>query len=122
MIPVPRDLRPGRSWHASASCNGTDSDLWILDAPDQRKPIPRLCQACPVELDCHREALLDIIEGLTGADLAIRAGRRPEQLAKDARRWRRTLALALIEQGETIVATAEIIGVSVRTIQRWVAA
>ncbi|HUG84767.1 MAG TPA: WhiB family transcriptional regulator [Euzebya sp.] len=116
-----QDLRPNPRWRADAACAGTDPDMWVHDT-ELANPVPAVCGVCPVRAACHADALVDIIEGQVGADVIIRGGRLPVDLVRDARRWRPAAAVLLVDAGTHPTSAAAQLGVTVRSVQRWVAA
>ena len=113
------------NWQVRAACRGVDPELFFPEPSDE--PLVRtqvaaakaVCRRCPVRQRCLAEALERIPYGIAGgltagerrrarAAQGLGAGRRP--------RWR-----VLLEAGSSLAEVARECGVSVRTVERWVA-
>ncbi len=42
---------------AALPCHGENPDLWFAERPDQLTRAQRLCQGCPIRLECFTTAL-----------------------------------------------------------------
>jgi len=116
-------------WQVHAACRGGDPELFFPEVPTEPSGEPlvaaqvaaakAVCRRCPVRARCLAEALERLPHGIAGgltagerrrvrAARGLGAGRRP--------RWR-----VLLEGGSPPAEVARECGVSVRTVERWLA-
>ena len=125
------------NWRVQAACRGIDPELFFPDSsteslsesPNGETGEPRVaaqtaaakavCRGCPVRQRCLAEALARIPYGVAGG---LTAGeRRRARAAQGLGTGRRPRWRVLLEGGSSVVEVARECGVSVRTVERWVA-
>ncbi|MFL6115532.1 MAG: WhiB family transcriptional regulator [Catenulispora sp.] len=120
-------------WRVRAVCRSVDPELFFPDtacepsdgSPDealvaaQVAAAKAVCRGCPVRQRCLAEALERIPYGIAGG---LTAGeRRRARAARGLGAARRPRWRVLLEGGSSVVEVARECGVSVRTVERWVA-
>lgn len=114
-------VRPPGRWAQSGLCD--DLDLFFSDDKVEQDAACALCAVCPVQSQCLRAALADVLEGLAGADeFGIRAGFRPDELRTGLRGLvREGLIGELLDAGTRLPDVVDLLEplVPERTVYRW---
>ena len=128
-------------WQVHAACRGVDPELFFPEAPTEpssdlssdpsREPegeplvaaqvaaAKAVCRRCPVRARCLAEALERLPHGIAGG---LTAGeRRRVRAARGLGTGRRPRWRVLLEGGSPPAEVARECGVSVRTVERWLA-
>lgn len=127
------------SWRSRAACLDVDPELFFPAAEAgevyeaQVAEAKAVCATCPVRARCLAEALVSIPDGVAGGlsegerrDLSAARRHSSRGLVADAvaverARYGRSAAVSLVEAGRSVQVVADLIGVSDRTVARWVA-
>ncbi|WP_373696219.1 WhiB family transcriptional regulator [Actinomycetospora flava] len=122
-----RDLDEGavRDWRAGAACRGVDPELFFPEPSDeplimaQVAAAKAVCRPCPVRERCLVDAMERLPHGIAGG--LTEQERRRARTARGLGTGRRPRWLVLLEAGCSHREVARECGVSVRTVERWVA-
>lgn len=120
-----RDEGAVRDWRARAACRGVDPELFFPEPSDeplvkaQVAAAKAVCRPCPVRERCLVDAVERLPHGVAGG--LTEQERRRLRTARGMGTSRRPRWLVLLEAGCSHREVAHECGVSLRTVERWVA-
>src|SRR5206468_1369008 len=113
-------------WWTRAACTGMSLDEFFSDSPSNGAR--DACESCPVVLDCLADEIGVPMDEIYGFRAALGAAMRRRVLSAAAalrpapRMARIRWAFSAMATGASVTEVAAAVGVSRRTIQRWVSA
>lgn len=127
-----KGAQPDRDWREEAVCRETDPELFFPTAThgrvyeEQVAAAKAVCARCPVRAQCLQDALVGIPVGIAGGltEGERRALRRRSGSGDGRTRRvdeRREQVRELLGRGRSAPWLASRVGVSVRTVERWLA-